>query len=340
MQALCSPLAAALLCATPVLASVTVTKPTNGTTVTSPFTLTASAGSCSSQTIAAMGYSLDTSSSTTVIKSTSISASVAASPGSHILHVKSWGNNGSSCVTNVSIDVVAAPTSGSGPSIPSSAKLTTAIQNVSAWTAHHDAGTSGSSSGATSLLSSPSLSGSARKFTTSYTNYGGERYNVHLTVDQVSTHFVYDTRIYIAGSSSDIANIEMDLNQVTTNGQTIIFGFQCDGWSNTWDYTVNSGTSSNPVAHWIHSNQSCTPHKWATDAWHRVQVEYSRNSSGNVTYDAVWLDGVEQELNVTVASAFDLGWAPSFNSNFQIDGYTSTSGSSTIYLDDLKLYSW
>lgn len=340
MKALCSPLVAALLCATPVLASVTVIKPISSASVTSPFTLTASASPCSSQSIAAMGYSLDTSSNTTVFKSTSISTNVTAPLGTHVLHVKSWGNHGSSCVTSISIDVVSVPASGSGPSIPSDAKLTNAIQNVSAWTAHHDAATSGTTSGDTQLVTSPSLSGSARKFATSYTNYGGERYNVHMSVDQVSTHFVYDARIYIAHSASDIANIEMDLNQVTTNGQTIIFGFQCDGWSDSWDYTINSGTSSNPKAHWIHTNQSCSPHKWSTDAWHHVQVEYSRDNSGNVTYSSVWLDGVEQDINATVSSAFDLGWAPSFNSNFQVDGYTSTSGSSTIYVDNLKLYSW
>jgi hypothetical protein len=287
-----------------------------------------------------MGYSLDTSTNTKVIKATTISASVTASMGSHVVHVKSWGNNGSSCVSNVSIDVVATPTSGSGPSIPSTAIVTKAIQNVSAWSARHDAATSGTSSGNTKLVSSPSLSGSARNFATSYTNYGGERYNVKLAVNQLSTHFVYDTRIYIGGSPSDIANIEMDLNQVMTNGETIIFGFQCDGWSNSWDYTINSGTTNNPSAHWVHSNQSCSPHKWTTNAWHRVQIEYSRDSSGNVTYDAVWLDGTKQDIGVTANSAFALGWAPSFNSNFQIDGYTSTSGSSTVYLDDLTLYSW
>jgi hypothetical protein len=132
----------------------------------------------------------------------------------------------------------------------------------------------------------------------------------------------------------------MDLNQVMQNGQTAIFGFQCDGWSNTWDYTVNSGSPTSPVAHWLHSTQTCNPQKWATNTWHHVQVQYSRDSSGNVTYQSVWLDGVQQDLNVTALSAFALGWGPSLNANFQIDGYTSTSGSSTVYLDNFVLYSW
>jgi hypothetical protein len=214
------------------------------------------------------------------------------------------------------------------------------IHKLTNWTAEHDAGTSGSSTGTTSLVTSPALSGSARQFAVTYTNYGGERYNIKFSKDKDSSNFVYDTQIYIANPSTGIANIEMDLNQVMSNGQTVIFGFQCDGWSHTWDYTANSGTPTSPVAHWLHSTQSCYPQQWTTNAWHHVQVQYSRDSSGNVTYKAVWLDGVEQDINVTVLSAFALGWAPSLNSNFQIDGYNSTSGSATVYLDNLTLYSW
>jgi hypothetical protein len=132
----------------------------------------------------------------------------------------------------------------------------------------------------------------------------------------------------------------MDLNQVTPNGHTVIMGFQCDGWSGTWDYTTNEGTPTKPVDHWLHSNQTCNPQKWAANAWHRVQVQYSRDNSGNVTYESVWLDGVEQDLNVTVPSDFALGWAPTVLTNFQIDGMTAGTSSSTVYIDNTAVYSW
>ena len=32
------------------------------------------------------------------------------------------------------------------------------------------------------------------------------------------------------------------MNQTMENGQTVIFGFQCDGYTSTWDYTRNAGT--------------------------------------------------------------------------------------------------
>jgi hypothetical protein len=78
---------------------------------------------------------------------------------------------------------------------------------------------------------------------------------------------------------------------------------------------------------------------WSTNTWHHVQISYSRDNSGNVTYQAVWLDGVEQQLNVTVPSSFALGWAPVLLTNFEVDGLGS-SGASTVYLDDLTVYRW
>jgi hypothetical protein len=54
----------------------------------------------------------------------------------------------------------------------------------------------------------------------------------------------------------------------------------------------------------------------------------------------VWLDGAESTLNVTVPSAFALGWAPTLLTNFQLVGYLSTSGAATAYLDDLTIYRW
>ncbi len=318
--------------------NVIVSSPANGATVTSPFSLVASGTQCSSQSISAFGYSLDSSSSTTFVIGQSVSAQVTAPTGTHTLHVKSWGVLGSSCDSDVVVNVVA-PTV-AGPTIPSTAVAITAIQNLTTWQAAFDLGTSGTSSGIMSLVLSPALSGSARQFITTYSNYGGERYSVRLASDQVATNFVFDTWMYLASPISDIANIEMDLNQVMPNGQTVIFGFQCDGWSHSWDYTANLGTPTSPNDQWIHSNQTCNPQAWATNAWHHVQISYSRDSSGNVTYKSVWLDGVQQDLNVTTASAFALGWAPTLLTNIQVDGMTALPGTATIYLDNFTIYRW
>lgn len=195
------------------------------------------------------------------------------------------------------------------------------------------------SSGSMSLTGSPSRSGAARQFAMSYKNDGGERYWVTFGADTASTNFFYDGWIYIANSAASIGNIELDMNQVVSNGQTVIYGFQCDGASGTWDYTRNSGTPQKFNDAWVHSNASCNPRNWKVNTWHHVQISYSRDNSGNVTYHYVALDGAKQSINVTVPSSFALGWGSSLLTNFQVDGQGS-SGSATVYLDDLTISRW
>jgi hypothetical protein len=282
-----------------------------------------------------MGYSFDSSSNTTIINANYVNASVSAPNGAHTLHVKAWGNGGGSCDTDLAINVT---TPANAAVVPSTAISVANIDTLSGWLTQNDSGGQGSSSGSMSLVASPSLTGSARKFVTNFANNGDERYWVSFGDDTTSTNFLYDTWIYIQSPSTSLANIEMDMNQTMPNGQTAIFGFQCDGWNNTWDYTANKGTPTNPVDTWVKSNQYCNPRSWSTNTWHHVQVTYSRDSSGNITYQAVWLDDVQQSINATINSAFALGWAPSLLSNFQVDGLGN--GQVTLYIDNLTVYRW
>jgi len=323
--------------AAPVFATVTVSSPANGAEVASPFALSANAASCSSQNTSAMGYSLDNSSDTTIVKGASVQAQVVSATGAHTLHVKAWGDAGSACVTDVAITVEA---SAASALIPSDAIGVGNLQIMSNWIAQHDTAAAGSSSGVTSLANSPSRTGNARKFVSNYTYYGNQRFDVSFGDDTASTNFLYDAWVYLPYPSTSIANLEMDMNQVMPDGQTVIFGFQCDGWSGTWDYTANTGTPEKPIDTWLHSKARCNARQWSTNTWHHVQVKYSRDDSGNVTYQSVWLDGAESVLNATVRSAFALGWAPTLLTNFQVDGSLSTSGTATAYLDDLTIYRW
>jgi hypothetical protein len=173
-----------------------------------------------------------------------------------------------------------------------------------------------------------------------YTNYGDQRFDVSFGDDTTSTNFFYDAWVYLPSPSTSIANLEMDMNQVISNGQTVIFGFQCDGWSGTWDYTANIGTPEKPIDTWLHTHEGCNPRQWATNTWHHVQVSFSRDDYGNVTYQSVWLDGAQSVLNVTAPSAFALGWAPTLLTNFQVDGSLAAIGTATAYIDDLTIYRW
>jgi hypothetical protein len=324
----------------PAFAGVTINSPSNNSSVSSPFTLSASASICSSQSVSAIGYSFDSSSSTTVVDSQSIDRSIDSSTGTHTLHVKAWGDNGSSCVEDVVIDVKSGGTSGgSGSEVPSYAKTVSHIQALSGWQHAHDLGGSGSSSGSSSIVSSPSLYGSTRAFQTSFSNSGDERYSVSFSDDVDSENFFYDGWVYPTSSASKLGNLELDLNQVMANGKTVLVGVQCDGYTGHWAYTVNTGSASDVKPKWYSkSGTSCNPRDWSQDKWHHVQFSFSRNNSGYITYKSVWLDGKESQLNATVFGAADLGWGPTINTQFQVDGMGS--GTVTVYLDNLTISRW
>jgi Chitobiase/beta-hexosaminidase C-terminal domain len=390
-----------------------VQTPTPGQTVSSPFSLSATAAVCSSQAVSAMGYSLDSSSNTTTVNAQSVQAAVVAASGTHTLHIKAWGVSGSSCVTDVAItvgsttaatptfspapgtftsaqsvtlsdatagatiyfttngaapttssarysgpipvgasavleavaiasgytnsgmaraDYVIKPVTPSAPVIPPNATASSELQALDTWHFNHDAGTPGTAVGASSLVSTPSMSGNARQFDSTFTGTGGEIFSTSYADDTAAMNFVYDGWVWIEAGSS-IANLEMDSNQVTANGQTVIYAFQCSAYSQKWEYSGAGGR-------WVASSQPCNPSKWQANAWHHVQISYSRDNSGNVTYHSVWLDGTEQAINATVPSSFALGWQVGVvQTQFQLDGL-GASGSITAYLDNLTIYRW
>ena len=328
----------ALTMTLPALAGVTVNSPSTNTTVASPFTLNASASTCSSSSVVSMGYSFDSSTNTTIFKGQSIDASVSSSTGGHTLHVKAWGQSGASCVTSISINITAGTTSAASI-IPSTADIVSHIQALSGWQAVHDAGGPGSSSGSTAIVSSPALYGSTRKFYTSFSNSGDTRFSKSFS-DYIDTkNLFYDAWVYLTSSSSKIGNLEFDLNQVMSNGQTALIGFQCDGYTGLWAYNVNKGSAGSPKPSWVgKSGTHCNPRSWSIDKWHHVQASFYRSSTGTVTYHSIWLDGVQTSLNVQAFVAADLGWAPVVNTQFQIDGLGS--GSVTAYVDNLTVSMW
>ncbi len=111
MKVVVSVCLALLAGAVPAVANVTIYSPGANAKVVSPFWLYAVATPCSNQPVAAMGYSYDDSPNTTIMYSPSISATINSATGAHVLHIKSWGNQGASCVTSINLTVVPPPTS-------------------------------------------------------------------------------------------------------------------------------------------------------------------------------------------------------------------------------------
>ncbi|MGA2535838.1 MAG: hypothetical protein ABSF53_07485 [Terracidiphilus sp.] len=323
----------ALVAGTAPVSAITVTTPASGSQLTSPFSLVASTKECDSGPAVAMGYSLDY--GATTITKTSFSAMVAASDGTHTLHVKCWGPQGVEVDLSMGITIVS---SGSNP--PPNATVVSDIQSLPNWHWDHDPAMHGNASGTSDLARAPALSGTARKYSVSFTNSGGELYHTSFGKDPAATHFIYDARLWLDDASS-LGNIEMDMNQVIANGDTVIFGVQCNGNSGTWDYALNVGTPDRPVDHWVHSNVACPdPRTWVPNAWHRVQIQYSRDNVGNVTYESISLDGRQSNfVGATGNGAFRLGWGPTLLTSFELDGH-GAGGTISAYLDKLTISRW
>ncbi len=326
----------------PAFAGVIVNSPANGSTVSSPFNLSAYATDCSSKSVVSMGYSFDSSSDTTVINSQSVNTSIPSATGTHVLHIKAWAP-GVVCVSDVTINVTGAASASAASDVasaPAGADSVSDLQVLGSWSSTHDTAGSGTASGYTDLVSSPSLYGTSRRFITSFSNDGDERYSTVFSDNTSAKNFFYDGWVYLTSSSSMLANLEFDINQVMPNGQTVLAGVQCDGWSGQWDYTANQGSASSPQPEWVKaSGTACNPQKWSQNTWHHVQFSLSRDDSGNVTYHSVWLDGTQYNLDATVPCAANLGWGPVVNTQFQTDGY-GASGHITAYLDNVTISMW
>ena len=90
----------------------------------------------------------------------------------------------------------------------------------------------------------------------------------------------------------------------------------------------------------MHSYAPCNVHNWGANQWHHVQISFSQDGNGWVTYHSVWLDGNEQGLNYSVFSGFRLGWTPGVVMNFQLNGNNGNTSWGNVYLDDVTVYRW
>jgi hypothetical protein len=333
--------------------NITVASPVSGTNVPSPVWVRAHNVGCDGLTPTAFGYSIDNSSTLTAgvtVYDIDVTKQAIGS-GTHTIHFKSWTSNGVCPVVSTTFNVAGGSTSsgntsGGGTSstsgsaayaLPSYAIPSTDLDGSGSWAAQHDAGTPGSSHGSMVYPASTPSYDDAREFYMTYSNHGGERWHLSFGNNASSMNFVLDTYVYFI-NPSQVQNLELDLNQVMSNGETVIYGTQCSSISKTWEYTVESGNSP----HWKSSNVACNPLNWAAKTWHHIQIGYHRNSSGVVTHDWVNLDGTHSVFqNATGAGALRLGWAKGdLLINFQIDGESKGSGSVTSYIHKMTIYHW
>jgi hypothetical protein len=222
--------------------------------------------------------------------------------------------------------------------IPANAIASGPLDGSSKWQWNHDPGTPGTSQGSSVYpITGLSADNAAREYYMTYTGASGELFHLSFGTDLNATHFVYDAYVYVT-DPSQLANLEMDMNDVMPDGQTVILGTQCSFYSKSWEYTYQSGGTF----HWHPSNIPCNPETWSAKTWHHIQIASHRDSIGTATYDWVGVDGVYTNFqNASANSSRQLGWAlGDLLINFQIDGASKGSGSNTIYTDQLTVYRW
>jgi hypothetical protein len=222
--------------------------------------------------------------------------------------------------------------------IPANAIASGPLDGSSKWQWTHDPGTPGTSQGSSVYpITGLSADNAAREYYMTYTGASGELFHLSFGTDLNATHFVYDAYVYVT-DPSQLANLEMDMNDVMPDGQTVILGTQCSFYSKSWEYTYQSGGTF----HWHPSNIPCNPETWSAKTWHHIQIASHRDSVGTATYDWVGVDGVYSNFqNASANSSRQLGWARGdLLINFQIDGSSKGSGSNTIYTDQLTVYRW
>jgi hypothetical protein len=340
---------AGLMLARPALAAdITVGSPINGTSVASPIWVRAHNVGCNGLTPTSFGFSIDNSGALTKgVTANDIDViNVGLAAGTHTIHFKSWTANGACPVVSTTFKVAgssSASTSSSSSTTASSAVTASIPSNAIAsatldgknWIGQKDAGTPGTARGSTVYPASTPLYDNARKFFMTYSRHGGVRWHISFAKDASVTHFIYDTYVYLA-NPSQVGNIELDMNQVMSNGATVIYGTQCSSYSKTWEFSYVSGGT-----HWRSSNVPCNPKNWKANTWHHVQIASHRNG-GVVTYDYVNVDGTHSVFkNATVNAAEHLGWVPgTLLINFQLDGASSGSGSITAFIHKMTIFRW
>jgi hypothetical protein len=211
------------------------------------------------------------------------------------------------------------------------------LDGATDWQYERDPSTKGEARGSTLYPATTPLYDDAREFYMTYSNHGGERWFLSFGNDVNASHFVYDTYIYLV-DPSQVQNLELDINQVTPNGETVIFATECASGSKTWEYTIVKDGKDE----WVNSNVGCDPTTWAAKKWHHVQIAAHRDSKGVVTHDWVDVDSQHSDFRDAVGAASQkLGWpVGDLVINFQLDGNDSGKGEITSYVHDLTVYRW
>jgi hypothetical protein len=215
---------------------------------------------------------------------------------------------------------------------PSNAKTIANIQKLSGWQTCSGAcsATAPTVFSMTQGVASPSLSGASARFQllSGTSPFGGALWFKFLGAADSATHFVFDLYFYMDNPSAPQA-LEFNVSQ-STGGSRYEFSTQCE-MVNTRSWRV-----WDPVAKkWAATAAPCVqpPPK----VWNHLVWELERNSSGQVVFTAVTLNGNRSQVNVKMGRTADS--QSGIDIGFQLDA-NRTATPYSVWLDKVSLTYW
>lgn len=306
------------------LATVSVTSPTSGSTVSSSVHVVSS--SSSSHPISRTIVYVDNKQSYSVA-SANVNTYLTISAGTHKMIVQSWDTAGT-VLKSPSISFMV-----SASSVPADAKKYLKIEEMTGWeSCDACAGASGTGPKAvytlTQFISSPALDGkSAQYYLKGSQPYSNALWWKQLGANSAVSNFQYDLYFYLKNPNAAQA-LEFDVNQ-SINGKKYIFGTQCDikhhhDWD-VWDAADHK---------WMQTGIACS--EPSAYKWNHLVLEFQR-VNGQQKFIAVTLNGKKSYINkIYIPSSSS---SSELNVALQLDG----NGSNTPYsmwADEVTLSAW
>ena len=340
---------------------LTVTSPTDNSTVPPKVHFAATATTSCAQGIASMGVYTAPNVLAYSVNGDHLDTTISLSTGNHETTVQEWDHCGKS--TSVPITVKVSTSAGSGPGggstpapapAPSPGKTFANIHQGKGWTGYAllppnylicpncKAGGPEMTWSMTQGVNAPSVSGNATQFAIGgQTSFGDVLWNNHLIGDFSSQglkdpneklnatlhNFTYDVYFYLKDVSVSQA-IEFDINQFV-NGQSYIWGHECRiAGGHEWDIWDNQGTK------WHPTGVACKPQ---SNAWNHLVIQVQRTSDDHLLFKSITLNGKTATLN-SYDTPTSTGWS-GVTVNYQQDLNVNKDPYS-VWLDKVDFVYW
>jgi hypothetical protein len=321
--------------------TVTVSAPTAYATVAAPVHIQATAKS--SHPVTGWQVYLDNADVASAGATGTLSLDLNASQGTHQIIVRAWDSTGEfgsqafqATVSGSGSVKTPAPTpSGALPTVPSSAKVFGAIEQMtSGWASCDTAACAGGSGGGAFWQAfnqgSPSLDGSSMEI-----YHDGKWSNAlwyrKVGANNAATNFLWDFYVQLDNASLTAGQaLEYDAFQFV-GGYNYMIGTECNYGAGVWD-TWNEVTQK-----WLHTTVPCK--KFTPGTWHHIQWYMTTNHSNHTyTYKTLVVDGVAYTLNQTQPAKY-LGWGDNLGAQWQLD-VNATGGGYHEWVDKAVLSVW